>query len=220
MKNRRGFGLLLTTTLVLTAGFVVAPLPGALAHAAGPVDRHDWSVGVATRVGRATVELHGAPADLDWSRGASPQFRVGRVLGEHWMIGLQERQWLNEGGLSGYKVRGNVQNFGLVLTSYPGRTTNMTSGIFLELGAGLAHGRITALEPYEGGANQWGETYETVYKHDAKGWGAMVGAGYEFRISSHFAAGVSMSYNYLEFDDEIFDRVEFVPGGLNLNWYF
>ncbi len=220
MVNRRDLGLLLTTTLMLTAGFVIVPLPGELAHAGGPVERHGWSVGLATRVGRADVELKGAPIDLDWSRGGSPEFRVGKMLGDHWMIGLQNRQWLNEGGLAGYKLRGNVQNFGLVLTAFPGSTTNMASGIFLQAGGGLAHGRISALEPYPGGPNEWGETYELLAKTDEDGWGASVGAGYEFRISSHFAAGVSTTYNYLEFDDDVYDTVKFFSSGLNLNWYF
>lgn len=220
MKNRRGLGPLLITTLVFAAGFLVAPPTGGVAHAGGPVERHGWTVGLATRVGRADVKLHGAPVELDWARGASPEFRAGKMLGDHWMIGLQNRQWLNEGGLAGYKVRGNVQNFGLLLTSFPGSTKNMASGIFVQVGGGIAHGRLSALEPYEGGANEWGETYELVEKHDAQGWGASAAAGYEFRIASHFAAGVSTTYNYLEFDDEIYDRVEFFTSGLNLNWYF
>jgi len=220
MKIRRGLGLLLTTTFVLTAGFLAAPLPGGLAHAAGPVERHGWTVGLATRVGRADVKLKGAPVELDWARGASPEFRVGKMLGDHWMVGLQNRQWLNEGGRDTLKVRGNVQNFGLLVTAFPGSTTNMASGLFVQIGGGFAHGRLSALEPYEGGANEWGETHEVLEKHDAQGWGASAGLGYEFRLASHFAAGVSTTYNYLEFDDEIYDRVEFFTSGLNLNWYF
>jgi hypothetical protein len=48
----------------------------------------------------------------------------------------------------------------------------------------------------------------------------MIGAGYEFRVSSHFAVGAAVSYNLLRFDDSVFEEVEFIPGGLNLNWYF
>ncbi len=220
MKTRRGLGLLRTTTLALTAACVMLPLTGAPTLAASPVDRHDWTIGLATRVGRASVELNGGPGELDWSRGASPEFRAARMLGDHWSIGLQNRQWLNEGGLAGYKVRGNVQNLGLQLTAYPGSTTNLASGLFVQAGYGFAHGRLSALEPYAGGSNEWGETYEVLDKHDAEGWGASAGLGYEFRIARNFAAGASTTYNYLKFDDEIFDRVEFFSSGLNLNWYF
>lgn len=201
---------------------VVPPL-GGLAHAVRPVERHDWVVGLAYGVGRASVEMDAsvaAAASMDWDRGGSPQFHVGRMIGRHLMLGIEDQQWLNEGGLGEYKVRGNVQNVCLVLTAYPGRTEDMTSGFFLRLGGGYAHGRLSGLEPYEGGANEWEETYEVIYKHDAGGWGATIGAGYEFRISRHFAAGVTTSYNILRFDDDVYEEVEFFPGGLHFNWYF
>jgi opacity protein-like surface antigen len=112
-----------------------------------------------------------------------------------------------------------MQNLSLVLTAYPGRTTNWTSG-FLATGAGLAHARLSALEPYPGGSNEWGESYEVVAKTDESGWGLLVGVGYELRISTHFAVGLVIDFNYLEFEDEILDQARFIPGGLNLNWYF
>jgi len=220
MKTWRRPGHRLVSGLVLAACTTLLPLTEAPAQAARPVERHDWSVGLAYGVGHASLEFNEAAPSTDWSRGGSPQFRVGRMIGHHLMFGIEDRQWLNEGGLKGYKVRGNMQNLCLVLTAYPGRTTDLTSGIFLQLGGGYAHGRLTGLEPFEGGSNEWGETYEVVYKHDAGGWGAMVGIGYEFSLSRHFAAGIATSYNVLRFDDDLFERTEFFPGGLNLNWYF
>jgi hypothetical protein len=220
MKRRGEPSHLLPAALTLAACSMVLLLHGGPAHAAGPVERHGWAVGLAYGVGHASVEMKELPASTDWNRGGSPQFRAGKMIGRHFMIGVEDRQWLNEGGVGEYKVRGNVQNVSLVLTTYPGRTTDMTSGFFLQVGGGYAHGRLSGLEPIEGGPNEWGETYEVIYKHDAEGWGAMVGAGYEVRISGHFAAGVTTSYNVIRFDDDVFDEIEFLPGGLNLNWYF
>jgi hypothetical protein len=93
------------------------------------VERHDWTVGLAYGVGHGTVELNELENSPDWGRGGSPQMRVGRMLGRHFMLGIEDRQFLKESGLEDYKVRGNVQNVSLVLTAFPGRTTDMTSGV-------------------------------------------------------------------------------------------
>jgi hypothetical protein len=213
---RRSAALL---TLAIVAG--IAFPPGGLAQGIHPVERQDWTLGLAYGVGRASVELNADVASTDWTQGGSPQFRVGRMIGDHLMIGVEDRQWLDEGGLGEYKVRANLQNVSFVVTAYPGRTTDWTSGFFVQVGGGYAHARLSGLEPYEGGSNEWGETYEVVYKHDAGGWGAVFGLGYELRLSRHFAAGIATSYNLLRFDDdEVFKEVETFPGGLNLNWYF
>lgn len=214
IHSPRPFALLaLIFTLAVSFG-------ASAAHALRPVERHQWCVGLAYGVGRATVDWQGRPAGSEWNEGAAPQYRFGRLLTPHFMLGIEHRQWLNEGGLAGYKVRGNAQNLSLVLTTFPGRTTDWTGGFFVKVGGGLAHGRVSALEPFSE-PTEWGETYELVYKHDARGWAALAGIGYEFAVSKHVAAGVFVTYNLLRFDDdEVFDQVQFYPGGLNLNWYF
>ena len=199
---------------------LLALLPAGRAQAIQPVERDDWSVGLAWGLGSGSVTFDELQTPTDWAKGGSPQMRVGRRLNSHLMLGVELRQWLNETGLADYKIRGNVQNLSLVLTAYPGSATNLTSGLYLQAGGGFSHGRLSGLEPIEGGENEWGETYEVIYKHDAQGWGAVVGAGYEFRLSRHCAAGLAVSYNFLSFDDDVFDEAEFVPASLNLNWYF
>ena len=91
-------------------------------------------------------------------------------------------------------------------------------------GGGYAHGRLSLLEPveYEEGAEIPGgaETFHEIFKSDEGGWSAFAGTGYEFRISSAFAAGVSVSYNYLDIGADIYDKVRFVPVTMHLNWYF
>jgi opacity protein-like surface antigen len=142
------------------------------------------------------------------------------MIGSHFSIGIEDRQWLDEAGVQGDKIRGNIQNVNLVLTVYPGSTKNLTSGFILQAGIGIAQARLSLLEPFEGGKNEWGETHEVIAKTDEGGSGWLVGAGYEIRVSSHFAAGATVTFNSLTFDDQIFDTVEFIPGGLHLNWYF
>jgi opacity protein-like surface antigen len=202
------------------AACLVAPFLSSVGEGGPPVERHHWVAGVAYGVGPANVDLNSTEMETDWRRGASPQFRLGRMIGRHFMIGLEDRQWMDEGGIRDYKIRGNIQNVSLVMTTYPGRTTDWTSGFLVQLGAGIAHARISALKPIEGGQDEWGATYELVDKRDESGWGFVVGGGYEFRVSSHFAVGVVATFNYLEFHDQIIDQARFIPGGLNLNWYF
>jgi len=204
---------------ILTLGLSLLPPLAATAQAAGPVERHGWGAGVAYGVGSADVTFKSTDPQTGYSRGASPQFRIGKMVGRRIMIGLEDRQWMNEGGLGDEKVRANFQNFNVVLTVYPGRASDLTSGFFLQTGAGIAHARTSVLEPIPGG-NEWGETFEVVGKLDESGSGFMVGAGYEVRVSSHLAVGVTTSFNSLTFDGKIFDQVKFFPGGLNLNWYF
>ena len=204
---------------VLAAGIMLLPPFVGTARATSPVERHSWGAGVAYGIGAADVTLKSNDPTTGYSRGASPQFRVGKMVGSHFMIGLEDRQWMNETGITGEKLRANFQNFNVVLTVYPGRNSNWTSGFFLQGGAGVAHARTSLLEEIPGG-NEWGETFEVVGKLDESGSGFMFGAGYEFRVSSHLAAGITTSFNSLSFDDDIFDTVKFFPGGLNLNWYF
>lgn len=196
--------------------------PGSVGSVAAQTDdpAFDWVLGLSYGVGRASVDLDTPTDSADWARGASPQVRFGRRLGRHFVLGLENRQWLNEGGLGDLKLRGNVQSVNVVLTAYPWRAVGSSRGFFAEIGAGYGHGRITALEPVPVDEQEWGETFEEIYKHDASGWSATFGLGYEVRFARHFAAGLVVSFNMLRFDDEVFDRADFVPGGLIVNWYF
>jgi hypothetical protein len=198
---------------------VLSPLPG-VCRAVQPMERHNWSAGVGFGVGPADVEFNSAATNSDWQRGAAPQLRVGRMIGGHFMVGFEDRQWMDESGVQDYKVRGNIQNVDLVVTVFPGRSDDLTSGFLLQAGAGLAHARTSVLEPYPGGANEWGETYEVMAKKDDSGWGFLVGGGYELALSRHLGMGAVFTFNSVEFDQGIYDRVRFIPGALNLTWYF
>lgn len=220
MRTCRNFKQMLTGTTLLAACLLLSSLGAGSAGAVAPVERHDWAVGLAWGLGTGTVTMVDQVEGTDWARGGSPQLRVGRRVGSHLMVGLENRQWLHEAGLAEYKIRGNMQDLCLVLTAYPGRSTDWTNGFYAQAGYGWAHGRLSGLEPIEGGANEWGETYEVIYKHDGRGWATVLGLGYEFRINRHCAAGVAVSYNFLSFDDDVFEEAEFVPAAVNLNWYF
>jgi opacity protein-like surface antigen len=212
MKNHIS-GLLIAVSAVVT----ILPRPAA---ALPPVERHNWAAGVAYGVGRADVDFVDDAITVDGSRGGSPQFRIGKMIGNHLMIGVANRQWMDEGGLNDIKIRANTQSALLMLTAYPGSTTSWTSGFYLQAGYGFANARISELERAEGGVDEHGNTYIVLRAEDEGGTALALGLGYEFRLSRHFAAGVNVSYNHLQIDGDIFESSTFYPGGLNLNWYF
>jgi len=209
-----------TSVRLLLAATLSVPLLADVSEAVRPVERHDWVAGVAYGVGPADIDYNSTEFDSGSEKGASPQFRLGKMIGNNFMIGIEDRQWLNAGGVNEYQLRGNIQNFDLVLTTYPGNGANWTSGFLLHAGVGYAHARVSALAPYPEGSDEYGNTHYVVAERDENGLGLMIGGGYELRVSSHFAVGAVISWNYLDFEDEIFDKATFIPGGLNLNWYF
>ncbi|HEX7881081.1 MAG TPA: outer membrane beta-barrel protein [Candidatus Eisenbacteria bacterium] len=208
-----------TSVLVVALAAMVSVLPRS-ASALPPIDRHNWSAGVAYGVGHADIDFVNQDITVDGERGGTPQFHISRMIGSRFMLGIANRQWMDEGGLYEGKIRCNTQSLSLMLTVYPGNLANWTSGFYLQGGYGFANARISLLERAEGGVDEHGNTYVVVRKEDEGGTAVGLGAGYEFRISSHFAAGVNVSYNQLSINGEIFDGANFVPGGIHLNWYF
>lgn len=213
-RGRRRGGILTGTVL-----FILILAAGLSAQAAEDQDSPNWTLGLGVGTGHATIELNDFPSDPDWTRGATPRFSFGRLVGSNLIVGLEVRQWLNEGGFQEYKVRGNMQNVSLFLTWYPTRKTSRNGGFFVQGGGGFSHARVSGLEPIPGG-NEWGETFHVIDKEDSGGEAVSFSLGYEFAVTARVGVGLSLSYNILWFDDGLFNKTEFVPGGLNLSWYF
>ena len=181
--------------------------------------RDGWTVGVAYGPAKAKVEGDGS-LSTGWMEGPAQSIRIGRMFGSFARVGYEHQAWLREQGLKSLKVRAGTQLEALGVTAYLGRPGSALGGLFLTAGGGYAHCRLTFLEPLAPGESKIGDTYEEVYKKDEFGWGAFGGLGYENHISRSFAAGLAISYNYLDIGDEIFDTAEFVPLMANLNWSF
>lgn len=160
-----------------------------------------------------------------WIEGYSPGFKFGWGFGNHFMVSFENRQWLDEGGITGEeleevdKLRVNTQHYSFMFTVYPASPKSFAGGIYIQAGVGWSNSRFTILEPLIP-ANQWGENFEEIYKVDEAGTAYSVGAGYEFRIMRRVAAGVAASFNYLESGGAIFDKSRFVPITWTLNWYW
>jgi hypothetical protein len=181
--------------------------------------RH-WTVGIAYGPGQAKITGGNDSLTTGWLDGPAQSVRIGRNFGPLWRVGYEHQAWLHEQGFYDHKLRAGTQLEALAVTAHLGRPGSALGGLFLTAGGGYAHCRLTLLEPLAPGESAIGDTYEIVEKKDEFGWGGFGGAGYEFRISRSFSAGVMISYNYLDIGDVIFDTATFVPLVANLNWSF
>lgn len=206
---RQVFALLLAIVLI---GIVAGP-----AHALKPVTREGWTVGVAYGPGRA--EIAGADSlDIGSLKGVAQSIRVGRMFGEHFRVGYEHQAWVREQGLYDLKIRAGTQLEALGVTAFLAKPASAWGGLFVTVGAGRAHCRLTLLEPLLPGESAIGDTYEVVFKQDEFGWGGFGGVGYDMQITRHCAVGLMASYNYLDIGGSLFDTVHFTPVVANLNF--
>ena len=121
--------------------------------------------------------------------------------------------WLIETGTLEQKYRRSLQNITLATTFYPGNPQNYWGGLFLRFGFGLGVGGTAKIEIEE-------QKQIDKLRFDEIGTGVIVGLGYEFRITPSFAAGVSVSSNYLKIKKDFVHEAWFAPLCLDLAWYF
>lgn len=217
---------------------VAAVMIGAVADAAyalKPHNRKGWLVGVSLGVGPGKVTVLDPAADeveyynTDWQEGMTPGFRFGWIfIPNRLMLSFENKQWLNEQAAPGalavedeiIKLRTNAQHYSFALTWFPGSITGPTGGIYLKGGVGWANARFTVLQALDE-PSEHGDTFEEEFLNDDAGLAMFGEMGYEFRIFSPFAAGVGVSYNYLDLPDGlVFKDTKTLAVGLTMNWYF
>lgn len=221
-RNRSGPTILRSVgmlALVLMVGLVA--VQGAWAMK--PHTREGVIFGVAFGTSEGQVNLFpGTDIEVssDWEQGVSPEYRLGyAVIKNRLLLTVANQQWLYEQGvLAEDKLRINTQNWSFDLTFCPGKPTSWWGGLFVKAGIGYANSRLTILEPIE--EDDYGNTFEEVFKRDEIGTSYTVGIGYEFRLANSLAAGIGASYIHQPIDGEIFADSTFIPTNLTLNWYW
>ena len=194
------------------------------AAALSPHEREGVMLGAAVGFSPGQISLfpgeEGSAVETDWEMGVTPEMRIGyAVIKNRLLLTISNQQWLYEQGiLAEDKLRINAQNWTLALTYFPGNPQTAAGGLYLLAGIGYANARLTLLEPIE--EDPYGNKFEEVFVSDETGTAYQIGAGFEFRLTSSFAAGVSVSYIYQDIGGEIFDTTQVVPVNLTLNWYF
>lgn len=227
MYSSRKRAVLVVLVAAIVAGFVADS-----AYALKPHQRSRWLVGLSLGVGPGKVTVLDPSSDdvqyynTDWQEGMTPGFRFGWIfVPNRLMLSFENKQWLNEQGAAAIqdpiiKLRTNAQHYSFALTWFPGSITGPTGGIYLKGGVGWANARFTVLHALDE-PTEYGETFEEVFSNDDTGLAMFGEMGYEFRIFSPFAAGVGVSYNYLDLPDGlVFKDANSLAVGMTLNWYF
>lgn len=198
------------------------------AEAGQPHARPGWMVGIGLGIGDGEfTDSEGTTATAD--NGLTPQMRCGRMLGRHWQIGIDYQGWLTEVGTTdldtlgidadGLKLRRSLQNWLLTATWFPGNEDSGWGGFYLKAGAGYALGG-TALVLLEENPETGEIEQEHGERYDESGLGLVLGAGYEFRLTSTFAAGLAITANSQSIGEFFIDEATFGSAALVGNWYF
>jgi hypothetical protein len=177
-----------------------------------------WGAGPGQLTTPATIpdDTYGdaAKATDGFKGGAAPIVRLGRMLGERFMIDACWDDWLVEFGEDPEKYRRTLQTWGLGLSFYPGDPLGATGGIYLRAGGGLGLAGTAEKNSVEGVAQRRGERY------DDYGYSVFGETGYEFWITSSFTAGLDASAYYFGIDGVYVEDAWFTSFGLILKAYF
>jgi len=201
--------------IVLIFGLVAALAVGFASphscYAGRPHARDGWQLGFSYGYSPGRVTLaNGAEGEQDG--GATPQIRLGHRIGRKFALGLEYSGWLVEGGDAELKLRSSLQQLTVAGTWYPGDPTQASGGFYMRGGIGLGWASLSAYDPEV--------SLQTGNRIDESGLAIMATVGYELRISRAVAAGVSLGYNYLSINKDLYESGWFTPVAINLAWYW
>jgi len=181
-------------------------------------ERPNWLLGVGMGYGRGSFEGPGISSG-SYRNGAAPQIQLGRLLGQHAMVGLVYEGWIVEvGGVGpdtvGIKFRRSLQNLAIGVTLFPGNPHGPTGGIFLRVAGGVGWAGTAGSVVIEG------TPQHNAKRVDEWGLGASAAAGYEFRIAPSFSLGLGLGFDWFDIGEEIVDSGKFGALLMHMNLYF
>lgn len=174
--------------------------------------RDGWFIGMGYGYGRGAFRLQDE-SDHSYRNGATPQIRFGHSVGNHFMAGVEYGGWMFEEGDVDNKFRYSLQTVTAAVTWHPGQSDAHWGGFYVRAGVGYA---------WASGVKVDIEDQEQVHSRriDEGGLGLIAQIGYEFRITSVAAVGLSAGYTDMQIDGELFEEARYVPLALTLNWYW
>jgi len=183
------------------------------ARALEPPLRKNWTLGIGFGMGSARIDQSDG-GTFEASDGVSPRIVFQRKVSERWRAGLLWEAWLTERGDGETRIRRSMQTLTAAATFIPGNLNNAWAGLYVRGGAGIAIGRYSTADQ-----DEHGEDINNVAT-DHSGFGANIGAGYDFHISRGFSAGTLASYDYASYDGPVFDNGWYRQVCLTFTWTY
>jgi len=188
------------------------------AEAGKPQTRDGWLVGLSYGYSAGHIAWS-TETEGSYKGGATPQMRFGKMISKSVALGLDYHGWMLEKGEVPVKLRSSLQSVSLTATWYPGHGGSALDGFYLRGGGGFAWAGITFIEIDEEPQDHVPLSQEHGTRFDETGLGLNFQAGYEFRVSKSFAAGLGLGFNYLSIGREFYDTAYYFPVTLTGIWY-
>ena len=167
--------------------------------------REGWMVGLTIGAGPGEAEAARAGIRSPSESGTVYAVRAGRMVTAAVLINL-ELEWWGRTQLARDSEL-TFRNVALAGTYYPWDPATPLGGLFGRAGLGAAN---VVQEDTIGG---------TPVAVDEDGWGLLLGAGYELRLTERLALGAGLSFNYLSIGGDAIASAQFVAMAFDLNWY-
>jgi hypothetical protein len=167
--------------------------------------------------GTIFYKYYGSTSSYDL--GVTPEIQFGRMLGEHYQVGLTYEAWMTEFGDVNVGLpaqwRRSMQNFAVSFAVFPGNQHGASCGIFLRAGVGLGWTGTGVKEVIQGQAQGEGA------RKDDYGWSAFGEGGYEFWIRQNASVGLSVTFNYMDVSGDYYvNKAGFASIVTNFNVYW
>ena len=188
-------GRIALLSILSILAFLVLASGGVAQAGQWPHERDGIVLGFGLGAGTGGLDYTGISSDREG--GLAGGLRLGYVFTPEVAAGIEGTFWTKE-------VDGETWTFDVgaaTLTCYPG-----AKGFFVRGGIGVG---TLEFETEQGGVT---------YSASDDGFGFLLGAGYEWRLTRKFALGPAVDYSYAKVSDDI--SLNFINFTVGLNWYF
>lgn len=143
--------------------------------------------------------------ELDRESGGTASFRIGWMVREDLAVGVESTLWTRPGkGDVATELSWTFSVTTLAATYFPGR-----GGAYVRCGVGVGTTSVELII-----------SDEILASNVETGMGIAAAAGYEWRVTKHFALAPQFEFAYLEINDEITNNVDFFTLTVQGTWYW
>jgi hypothetical protein len=161
-----------------------------------PHDRSGFMLGFGVGGGSGGIE-----GGDDREAGVILDLRVGYAIRSDLVVHYESSTWTKRQDTTVGDLRWTLSTHTAAVSFFP-----RGGGLLLRGGVGFGVGSIEL------------EQNNTIASSDATGFGFLVAAGYEWRLSKMFALGPHVEYTYQDLGDQ--GTSDVIGGALDFNWYW